>query len=283
METESDVIAKAVEGAFEQIKEYAPEEYTRLNAEPEIKDKILRVATTAATEEVQLAKEFADQPDDIAERLAKYLPAARIKMLRDALSIPTFRMDITKKSDGQNWVEISRGGKPLLPARLLSSPADVNWATIKQEASIVVEAVLLVLSAGGISLSPSEREIEVAVEEAEKVIQHSSQLQRAFHEFVEAWKAAGGNAYKKAKALFIFIKEINAGKLLWTIIKTVCQNMKWYEWLETAAKVAAIIIAALATEGVALIARIALVVLDAVDFAKKIANLITLAAIKETM
>ena len=43
------------------------------------------------------------------------------------------------------------------------------------------------------------------------------------------------------------------------------------------------IIAALATDGAALIAEIALIVLSAVDFARKIANINQLSAIKETL
>ena len=50
---------------------------------------------------------------------------------------------------------------------------------------------------------------------------------------------------------------------------------KW-DWVKTAAKVSAMIIAALATDGAVLIAKIALAVLAAVDFAKKIANLVQL-------
>ena len=59
--------------------------------------------------------------------------------------------------------------------------------------------------------------------------------------------------------------------------------MKWYDWLETAAKVSAMIIATFATEGAALIAKIALTVLAAVDFARKIANLVQLEEIKKSL
>ena len=59
--------------------------------------------------------------------------------------------------------------------------------------------------------------------------------------------------------------------------------MGWFDWAKTAAKVTAMIIAAFATGGVALIAKIALVVLDAVDFARKIVNLNTMYEIEKTL
>lgn len=52
--------------------------------------------------------------------------------------------------------------------------------------------------------------------------------------------------------------------------------MKWYDWLETTAKVSAMVVAALVTDGAALIAEIALTVLAAVDFARKIDNVVQL-------
>jgi hypothetical protein len=166
---------------------------------------------------------------------------------------------------------------------VLGASLDIDWSKIKQYASILVEATLLVMSAVGISVSPSAKAVDKAVEEAAQAIQSSSKLEKALEAFVTAWNNAGGSAYQKAKALFFLIKASNAGGILWKIIKAVCSNMAWYEWLETAAKVTAMIIAALATDGVALIAEIALIVLSAIDFARKIANLNQLETIKKTL
>ncbi|KAJ8257282.1 hypothetical protein GJAV_G00183930 [Gymnothorax javanicus] len=277
------IVEKAVHEALEQVEKNAPEEYAKLNADPEKKKAVTEAARNAATEQVKLAKEFAGQPDDIAERLAKHLPENRIMMLRKGLEFPTFRMDIIKKDDGKHWVELKRGQEALEPARALQSSADIDWAEIKQYASILVEAVALVMSAVGISVSPSAAATAKAVDEAIDAIKSSPRLQRALDAFVEAWNMAGSSAFKKAKAIFDLIKESFAAGILWTIIKALCSNMAWYDWLETAAKVTAMIIAALATDGVALIAEIALIVLSAVDFARKIYNMSELKAIKSTM
>ena len=283
MATDSEIITKAVEGALEQVQKYAPVKYAKLNADPQKKDAIIQAARTAAKEQVQLAKEFAGQPKNIVERLGKHLSQSRIEMIKEGLNLPTFRMDISQKSDGKHWVELTREGKPFLPARMLAASIDIDWASIMQYASIVVEAVLLVMSAVGISVSPGESVIEGTVEDVAQAIQNSSKLEKAIEQFITAWNAAGGNAWQKAKALFYLIKDTFAAGILWTIIKSLCSNMAWYDWLETAVKVSAMIIAALATDGAALIAEIALIVLSAVDFARKIANINQLSAIKETL
>ena len=125
--------------------------------------------------------------------------------------------------------------------------------------------------------------MKATVEDTAEAIQRSSQLQRAMQKFIDSWRAAGRNAAAKAKALSYLIKDSYAAGILWTIIKSLCKKMKWYDWVETSAKVSAMIIAALATDGAALNAKIALIILSAVDFARKIANLEKLEEIRQTL
>ena len=147
MATKNKKISKAVEGALKQMKKNAPEEFSKLNADPKLKDAITEAARAAATEEVQLADEFASKPDqDIRKRLSRHLPEDRIKLIEEALSIPTFRMEISK-SDGKYWVQLTRKGEEFLPGREIATVADTEWSSILQEASILVEAVLLATQA----------------------------------------------------------------------------------------------------------------------------------------
>ena len=151
MATKNKKISKAVEGALKQMKKNTPEEFSKLNADPQLKDAITEAARATATEELQLADEFASKPDqDIRKRLSKHLPEDRIKLIEEALSIPTFRMEITK-SDGKYWVQLTRKGEEFLPGRELATLADTEWSSIRQEASILVEAVLLATQAVSIS------------------------------------------------------------------------------------------------------------------------------------
>lgn len=284
MAAENDIVSQAVKGALAQIQQNAPEEFSKMNADPKVKEAVTEAARAAASEEVKLAHEFTSQPDqEIRERLAKHLPEDRIKLIEEALSIPTFRMEITQKSNGKYLLQLTREGKEFLPGRELATVSDINWGSILQEASILVEAILLVMSAVGIKVSVSQSTMKATIEDTAKAIENSSALQRAIAKFISSWHAAGGSALERAKAIFYLLKESYAAGILWTIIKSLCREMKWYDWLETAAKVTAMIIAALATEGVALIARIALVVMSAVDFIRKLANLAKFEEIKQTL
>ena len=132
-------------------------------------------------------------------------------------------------------------------------------------------------------MNAGKKVITKTVEETVKVIKKSSQFRRAIQEFIKTWNKAGASKWTKAKALFSLLKDTYSAGLLWQIIKSLCSNMGWFDWAKTAAKVTAMIIAAFATGGVALIAKIALVVLDAVDFARKIVNLNTMYEIEKTL
>ena len=280
--TDKEIIENAVRETMVELEQRAPIQMQRLRKDREKHEKVVRVAREAATEQVTLAKEFANQPSDILALLRKHLPEDRIKMIQEGLTHLTYRLDIIKSGDGHHTVNISREGEKFVPSRNLLTVADIDWASIMQYASIVVEGVMLVLSAIGISPSPSAGTVEKATEEVAQVLKNSSKFQKVLEDFVHAWDSASG-ATGKAKALFYLMKDTYSVGVLWTVIKALCSNMPWYEWLETAAKVTAMLIAALATDGVALIAEIALIVLSAFDFIKKIANISELKALKSSI
>ena len=282
MATDNEKISEAVQGALAFIKKNAPEEHSKLIADDKLKDTITAAARKAAEEEVKLAHEFASQPQqDIRKRLEKYLPEDRIRLIEKALTIPTFHMEIRKMVNGKHRVQMTREGEEFLSPRELKMKADIDWSKIRQYASIVVEAAMLVMQVVGIRVSVSSSTMEATIEDTAGAIEMSSAFQQAIEKFVSSWKAAGGSTINKAKAIFYLIKGTYAAGLLWTIIKSFCREMKWYDWLETAAKVSATIIEALLTDGAALIAKIALAVLAAVEFDREINNLVQLEEIKK--
>jgi hypothetical protein len=100
---------------------------------------------------------------------------------------------------------------------------------------------------------------------------------------VDDWNKAEDSAWGKAKAIFNFLEESYSLGLFWKIIKLIIQNMSTWEMTKAIAEVAVMIVAAFATEGLALIARIAMTVNDAVYLGEKIANLGTFSDMKEKM
>ena len=285
MAAENHHISQAVDVALEQIKRNAPSEFSKLIGDAKVKDAIIEAARAAAAEQIKLAHEFNSRPDqNIREGLAKHLPQDRIKLIERALRIPTFRMEFTQRSNGKHCVYLTREGEEFLPERELATVADTEWACRLQEASILVEAVLFVMHAVGIELSPSDGAVKVVIKETVGAIEDSKDLQRAIEKFTTSWQAAAErNAWERAKAIFVLVKDLDAAEFMWKIIKSLCREMKWYDWVLTAAKMTAMIIAACATDGVALIAKIALIVLDAVEFAKDVTNLLKLKEIKQTL
>ena len=280
----NNIVESAVQAVLDDIEKYSPEDFRKLNANPAKKAEILLAARKAAEEEVKHAEEFrgdSGEPRNVEERLAKYLPQGRIDMIKEGLNIPTYRLDIAKKSDGHYHVDITRGGKELMPSRVLITTADVASSTWVQYASIIVEGILLVIQAVGVKVEISDAVIAQTAEDIVPVVESSSLLQKAIQGVKDAWN--GGSAYDKAKAIFYLIKDSNAAGILWKIIKSLCSNMSYWDWLKTAAIVTAQIVAAVATDGAALIAKIILALSAAYEFGKKIVNLVQLERIKTNL
>ena len=283
MSSHDDVVKRAVDTALADIRKFAPEEYKQLESDPSKKQEIIKAVREAAMEHLKLAEEFRMQPTEnkIADHLAKHLPSHRVEMIKTGLQVPTYRLDITKKDDGHHWVDITRDGKEFMPSKKLNTIKAVDVTSWIQIASIVVEAVLLVVQAVGIKVAVSTSTITKTAEEIIPVIESSSQLQKAVQALEEA--AKGGSKWEIAKAIFRLIKDSYSAGILWKIIKGLCSNMSWWDWTKTGAIVSAMIIAALATDGVALIAKIVLALNSAYEFIKKLTNLGELNALKKEL
>ena len=274
-----DIVERAVNAALADIEKYAPQEFKQFQADPEKKRALAQAAREAAQEEVKLAGEFRDRPsENVAERLSKHLPKHRVELIQTGLQVPTYRLDISKKDDGHHWVDITRDGKPFMESIKLHTVGAINKSSWIQIASIVIEAVLLVLQTVGIKVAVSEQVITRTAEEIIPVVESSSQLQKAVQALQEA--AKGGTKWEIAKAIFNLIKDSYSAGILWKIIKGLCSNMSTWDWIKTAGIVSAMIIAALATDGLALIAKIVLALNSAYEFIKKLTNLGEFAALK---
>jgi len=260
---QDDIVQRAVDGAFlgalAHIKKYAPHEFEELLSDPVKLEALVHAARKAAEEEVNFAEEIRAGPcDDIEARLLKQLPKHRVDPIKTGLEVPTYGLDIQKiHESGRPQVNITRAGKPSLMESIeLNGAAAFAKASWIQIASIVVKAMLHVLLAVGIKVAVSKQAIAKTAEEIIPVIESSSQIQKAVQALEEA--ANGGSKLEIAKAIFYLIKDSYSASILWEIIKGLCSNMSTRDWIKTAGIVTAMIIATFSTNGLALIAKIAL-------------------------
>lgn len=278
-----DIIKRSIDAALECIEKYAAEEFKEMQDDPDKKQAFIQAATQAAEEEVKLAEVLPPHSSeaDIEEILAKHLPKHRLELIKTGLNVPTYTLEIKQKGDAHYCVDITREGKQFMKSKELNTIAAIDETEWIQMASILVEAVLLVLQAVGIELAVSEQVIAKTTEEIIPVIESSSQLQKAIQALQEA--AKGDSKLEIAKAIFNLIKQSYAAGILWKIIKSLCSNMTPWDWAKTVGTVTAMIIAAVGTDGVALIAKIVLALNSAYEFIKKLTNLDKLGSLKKEL
>ena len=277
------IVDKAVKETLQEIQTRAPDEFKQITAEPKKLEELKTTLQTAAEEQVKLSKQFSHgmSHEEIESALGNHLSKDRVELIKQGLTIPTYQMRLNKRPEGHICVDITRDGKEFMPSINLMATGqegvmDASWI---QMASVIVEAVLLVMTAVGIKVSVSEAVMKKTAEEVVSTVESSSILQKAIEQLKEAFK--NGSTYDKAKAIFYLIKDTKAAGILWKIIKSLCSNMSTWDWIKTAGIVSAMIIAAVATDGVALIAKIVLALNSAYEFGKKIANLVELEAVKK--
>jgi len=249
--------------------------------------KITEVLKEAAQKEATLTTKMVHMIDnktmrEVEKEMSAIIGHERVDLIKKSFAIETYRMKMVKKSDGQSAVQVHRKGVEFQPERMLMTINDIETATVLQWASLVVELFFFVLSCAGIGVDLSEAEMSAVVQEVEVLVQEPA-IQRAVEKFVEAWNKAGGGAWGKAKAIFYFLKDSYSLGIFWKIITLIVQNMTTWEKIRAIGEVALMIVAAFATDGIALIARIALAVDSAIYLAEKIANIGSFSDMKKTM
>ena len=177
----------------------------------------------------------------------------RIQPTEESLSFPTFRLHITKKPARKYWVlEFAREAEVFLTGIEIMTSANVKKITNYQLASVVIDAVSLFLKAMGIIVSMSESKRRATLKVTAKAIQNSTQLRRAILAFFAAWKEAGGSMMGKAYALVCLVWQCSVLGILWSIIKSVIEEMSWWEMSITFAQVSTSLYTLCATPTVAL-------------------------------
>ena len=250
-------------------------------------EKIMEVLKETAQVEATLTTKMFHMIDnknmrEVEQAISAIIGYERVDFIKKYFAMETYKMKVVKKPDGQSAVQVYRKGIEFQPERMLMTINDIDAVTVLQWASLALEITHLVLSCVGLGLDISEIVIRAVVKEVEALVREPA-FQRAVEKFVEAWNAAGGNAWAKAKAIFEFLKDTYSLGIFWKIIKLFFQKMSAWEDIKAIAEVALMIIVGFATDGLALISKIVLIVDIAIDLADKIANLVMFSDMKKTM
>ena len=237
------LIKKAVEETFDEIKKYSPDVYKKIESDPYLKEITTEEANKSAAEEVDFDRDVLQNPaEEVVGLLTDSLPVERIQLVQEAFSIPTFDMEIIqfkRRKDGNLLarVEFTMQGEEFLPPMELVTRDDINWAKILQYASIAIEAVMFAMQAAGAHVSVSKHTMQAAVKEIAHIMKKSSEIVEAMKTFIKSWKRAGSDNWAKAKAIFFLLTDCLSLGLFWEIVKCLCRETSWQEWIKIAIKV----------------------------------------------
>ncbi|CAG2252462.1 unnamed protein product [Mytilus edulis] len=254
---------------------------------PKYEAKIMDVLEEGAKTEERLTKEMFDMvgkksAEDVEKEMSTIIGQDRVDVIKKAFSIETYRMKLVKKLNGQTVVQVHRGGAEFIPELNLATIQDVEIADVLQWASIAVEIFMLVLSCVDIVGDLSEAAIRAITKEVEDIVRQPA-FQQALNKFKDEWNRGG--TWRRAEAIFVvFLKDTFELTSFWRIIKLLLnKNISTWEKIKDVAEVALMIVYALATEGIALISKIAVVVDHALKLAEKLANIAEFAEFKKTL
>lgn len=163
-----------------------------------------------------------------------------------------------KEDDSSQWVSLSSGNYRVAVQDI--SPC--TYAVI----GAVIAAVGIVGSLVGLKVSYSEAAARAIFRELGQETLNG--LQRIFHNMSTAT-----SALEKAKLLWSLVSRLGVGGIM-TVFKATVSNMSVWGWVKFGITFAAQMTAWLATDGVAFIGEVVLVIMDAVSLTEAIANVV---------
>ena len=277
---ENPIVKEAVETALEIVQEYCPPE----EFDTEQKRKELQEAAEAVAKE-ELDKKSAfefvhtSQTNDnlhklVSQTLAQHASSEQLRMIKTGLQIPSYRINF-RFEKGKYHADITKSAAKYMDSVKLDTAE--NFATISglQIASIVVEAIGLVLSIIGISV-PEGKMAEVAAKMAKQLYQSPTVL-KAIEVLKRVFSSAGSSSTSKATAVWELLKAVwedkQHGNIFTQIVKLLLSDWSAWDIAKAVVKITALIVAAVASGGTALIAKIVLALMSAYEFTKKVTNL----------
>jgi hypothetical protein len=264
MASSSDIIQKVVDEVLGYIKARDPDCHQKLQADGSKKDDLIAQIRQVARDEISQSEQLKRAEGDISKIT---LPPGRLTAIQNGLQMATYRIKITDKTAELTFVDGTH-----FKTIQLDSKENTSYAYYMELASIIIEGIMLVMTIIGLKIPISNQLINKVSDKVVEELEQSSAFQKAVENFIESWDDASGGL-DKAKALFHLLKDTYSLGILWSTIKLLCSEMTWWDWTKAAALIAAQLVAAFATDGVALIAKIALALKSAYDFGDKIVNL----------
>lgn len=251
----------------EHILEMAEPSY--LTMKEEDREKIRNSMKQHISKGIELTNSVPDvskhSDDDLKKLMRKLLPEADYDKIIGYVDQETYTMAIAKDE-----ATVMREKEKFQDPISLKTKDGITVSSTVQIVSLVAECVFFVLGVIGFKVAVRRALMQRIIDEIMPVVRQPV-FQRIVDEFLAAW--ATGGAWARAKAIFILVKETKTHGIFWKIVKLAFEEMTWYDKVITIASIAAIIAAELATEGIALIAKIALSVNDAYNITKKVYNL----------
>lgn len=275
-----DVVTKAMK----EFKKISAGEYDEhlFGEESNILEAVMKQAENDAQLYRKLAPLVAKEAGsaELEAAMSTILSAEELQLIKDTFLFDTYQVEVytCSKPGPKSFVKFLREGEEIFPDITLVSSSEILKATWLQWASIVIEVFMLALSCIGIHISLRKSQLQKITQAVEKTIETPA-FRKALDAFKKAW--SNGNAMARAKAIFMFLKDSFTAGIFWKVMKSIFSTMSKWDYARAIATTAAMIVAAFATGGAVLIAKILMALDSAYALVQKMRNLEALEKIEQ--
>ena len=214
------------------------------------------------------------------QTLAQCTTTEQLQRIQTGLQIPSYRINF-RFEDGSYYADITKSAVKYMDSIQLDTAENFDKVSGLQIASIVVEAIGLLLSVIGFTV-PKGKMGEIA-RKVWKQISESSAIKKAV-EAVKRVFSSGGSVSSKFSAVWDLLEAVwnyrKNGLIFFNIVKLFFSNLNIAEAAALFIKLTALMVSSLASAGIAFVADFIVALMSAYEFIVKVMNLTELDKIR---
>lgn len=265
--------------ALEQAKAILPPELLTKLKDKKVLQDVKKEIHQVVVEFDKITNTLKSSPDETLDEVFAHLSKERRDLIVTTFRNQTFVVNIDAAARVVTFT--TKEGEEVFPSILLDSVEYILKVKVFTTVSIVLEAFIFLLNLIGFQVPNSPEYVKKVCEYLIPILSDIQEITDKIVMMVAGYRE--GDYNKIARGIFSIVLLLYNKGLFGKILNEMLASYSWWDWIKAIVGIVAMIVASVASGGLALVAELVLKVKSAVEFLQKLTSLGSLRELEEKM
>lgn len=265
--------------ALEQAKAILPPELLTKLKDKKVLQDVKKEIHQVVVEFDKITNTLKSRPDETLDGVFAHLSKERLELIVTTFRNQTFVVNIDAAARVVTFT--TKEGEEVFPSILLDSVESILKVKVFTTVSIVLEAFIFLLNLIGFQVPSSPEYVKKVCEYLIPILSDIQEITDKIAMMVAGYRE--GDYNKIARGIFSIVLLLYNKGLFGKILNEMLASYSWWDWIKAIVGIVAMIVASVASGGLALVAELVLKVKSAVEFLQKLTSLGSLRELEEKM